>query len=172
MADALSEDVKSPVDEITPGKSEYIWKGPIYEKTSVPAWYYVVLVLLAVALGAGFYFANQPLSIVVVAAALLFLLVHANEVPRAHRYSITDESIAIEDTTFDYHDLKSFWISDAGRLATLYVEQVGRFVLPLSIPLKPADAPGIRTMLRRHLPESRRRGDLLIDIMARLTGLS
>ena len=165
-------DIKSPAGEITAGKGEFIWKGPIYKKTTVPVWYYVILIVIALLLAGGFYLANQPLSIVVVAASLLFLLVHANDVPKAHRYQISDDGITIEDNTFTFQDLKSFWVSDEGILATLYVEQLGRFSLPLSIPLKPADTQGIRTILRKHLPESRRRGDLLIDILARMTGIN
>jgi len=166
------EPVVSPAVDIALGQSEFIWKGPLYKRTTVPVWYYVVLVIIALALGAGFYVANQPLSIVVVAAALLFFLTHANEVPKAHRYTVSTNGIGIEDQTFSFTDLKSFWISDSPTIVTLYIEQAGRSLFPLSIPIRHNDVDGIRALLRNNLPESKRRGDLWIDIFARITGIN
>ncbi len=164
-------EVKSPAADITPGKAEYIWKGPIYDKTAVPVWYYVILVVISLALSVAFYFAKQPLSIVVIAAALLFFLTHANEVPKAHRYTVNDKGVTIEAVLYGFQDLKNFWISDTGKVVTLYLEQAGRISIPLSIPIRLADVDGIRALLRNHLPESRRQSDLLIDILARMTGI-
>ena len=162
---------EQPISDITAGKQEFIWKGPLYEKASVPVLYYVLLVLIGVILGAVFLYLNQPLSAIVVAASLFFFLTHANEVPKAQRYSITQKGVGIENNEFSYGTLKSFWLSEGPKFNTLYIEQAGRFSFPLSIPIQRTDVPGIRSLLRRHLPESRRTGELFMDTIARLTGL-
>ena len=160
-----------PVKDIRPGKHEFIWKGPLYEKTAVPVWYYVLIILIGVVLGAVFISMSQPLSVLVVAASLLFFVTHANDVPKAFRYTITDRGIGIDSNEFSYGVLKSFWMSESPTINTLYVEQLGRFSIPLSIPISRADVAGIRSLLRQHLPESKRTDELFMDTIARLTGL-
>ena len=159
------------VEDIRSGRQEFIWKGPLYEKITVPVWYYIALVVIGVGLGAIFFWLDQPLSAIVVASALLFFLTHANEIPKTLRYSISVKGIQIEDSMYIYNGLKSFWISEKPRLCTLYVEQSGRLSFPLSISIRQSDVSGIRTFLRQHIPESKRQGELFMDVMARLTGL-
>ena len=108
---------------------------------------------------------------IVIAAALMFFLTHAAEQPKVHRYQISDGGVAIEDTTVEWDELKTFWIVENDVVAKLYAERIGRFALPLSIPLQRADSAGIRALVRTHLPESKQRGEPLADVLARLTGI-
>jgi len=162
----------STASDIAPGKAEYIWKGPLYKKTSLPALYYVLLIIIGLVLGGVFYWLNQPLSIIVVATALLFFLTHATEVPKALRHTVNSDGLGIEEKFYEYDRLKSFWVADHAVGLTLYVERLERLSFPLSIPLERANALAIRNLLRQHLPESKSRGELFIDIINRITGLS
>lgn len=168
----MADDAKSPATDIAAGKREYIWKGPLADRPARGAGYYMLLVGAAAVLAAAFFVAHQPLSVLVIAAALLFFVTHANEAPKTHRYSVTADGISIEDTPHAYADLKSFWIADHRAGSTLYVERLGRLTLPLSIPLQQGDVAGIRAFLRQHLPESKQRGELRADRLARLMGLN
>ncbi len=167
-----NEQAASAAHDIAAGRTEFIWKGPLYKSTSLPAAYYVFLVLLGLGLGGFFYWIDQPISMLVVAAALLFFLTHASDVPKALRHTIDTEGIGIENERYPYDRLKSFWIADHPTGLTLYVERLERFSFPLSIPLERTSALAIRALLRQHLPESKSRGVLLIDVINRAMGLS
>ena len=166
------ESNSSTAGDIVPGRAEFIWKGPLYKKTALPAMYYGLLVVIGLVLGGLFYWINQPLSMIVVAAALLFFLTHAPDVPKALRYTIDAAGIGIEEVRYPYDRLKSFWIAEHATGLTLYVERLERFSFPLSIPLESANVVGIRSLLRQHLPESKSRGELLTDVINRVSGLS
>lgn len=168
----MADDAKSPAADIAAGKSEYIWKSPVGDRPSRGTWYYIALVALAAVLAGAFFWVGQPLSVLVVASALLFFLTHANESPRAHRYAVNADGIAIEKRQFEYATLKAFWIAEHAGGVTLYADRLGRLTLPLSIPLQPDDVAGIRGLLRQHLPESKQRGELMADVVARITGIS
>lgn len=168
----LKEQGRSAAADITAGKNEFIWKGPLYTRTSPRAGYYVFLIVLGVALGGFFYWIHQPISMMVVAAALLFFLTHATEVPKALRHTVDATGIGIDDARYPYEQLKSFWIADHPAGLTLYVERVERLRFPLSIPLERGTALGVRALLRQHLPESKSRGELLVDVVNRIMGLS
>ena len=168
----MTKQATSTAHDIAPGKAEFIWKGPLYQHTSLPATYYVVLVFIGLALGGLFYWIHQPLSMIVVAAALLFFLTHAPDVPKALRHTVDADGIGIEGARYPYDRLKSFWIAEHPAGLTLYVERNERLSFPLSIPLERVNASGLRTLLRQHLPESKSRGELLTDVINRMTGLS
>ena len=168
----VKEQAASTADDIVPGKAEYIWKGPLYQQTSLPALYYAVLIVAGLGLGGFFYWIDQPLSMLVVAAALLFFLTHAPNVPKTLRHTVNAAGIGVENSWYDYDRLKSFWIAEHAAGLTLYVERLERLSFPLSIPLESGRASAIRNLLRQHLPESKSRGELLTDVLNRLTGLS
>ena len=166
------DDQKSTATDIVLGKAEYIWKGPLYKKTNLPPTYYILFTVVGLVLGGFFYWIHQPLSIIVVAAALLFFLTHAPDVPKALRYTINSDGIGIEDLKYSYDQLKSFWMAEHVVGITLYVERLNRLSFPLSIPLESASALGVRNLLRSHLPEVKSRGELLIDVINRVTGMN
>lgn len=129
------------------------------------------MVGIAIGLGVLFFWLHQPLSILVVAAALLFFVTHIGQPGPVHHYRLTADQLSVDNQEHRLQDFKSFWIVPAAPTPLLYLDRIGRLSLPLMVPLRPADVDAIRSLLKVQLPESTKRTEPLADLLARMTGI-
>jgi hypothetical protein len=129
------------------------------------------MVIVAGGLAALFFWLHQPLSIMVVAAALLFFVTHIGQAGPVRHYQLTAEQLTIDNTEYRLQDFRRFWIVPAAPTPLLYLDQIGRLSLPLMVPLRPENVELVRALVNAELPESARRTEPLADLLARITGI-
>jgi hypothetical protein len=86
------------------------WEGTDYAFEEKGAdWYWALGIIATAAIIASVLFGNILLALVILAASISIGLIAARQ-PRIHRFTITDDGVAIDDTLYFFKDILSFSI--------------------------------------------------------------
>ncbi|HSX34248.1 MAG TPA: hypothetical protein VLF62_01225 [Candidatus Saccharimonadales bacterium] len=144
----LAAEAVAPQDDnaVTWTASEFI----AHEKN--PLWY-VVLILVTVAIGAGLFLLTRDyISVAVVAVLATVFGVAGSRKPRVVSYRVDRGGISVGKIFHPYGSFRSFAVVDEGAFSSITFLPLKRFNLPLSIYFAEEDEHRIMDVLGNHLP--------------------
>jgi len=114
-------------------------------------WYWTVGIVTVAAVVASIYFNNTIFAILLIAASLSLLL-HANKPPKLLEYHLTQRGIIIDKTLYPISIIESFWIDEYDNgVAKLIVKSTKKMMTYIIIPLVPEVTPDeVRYFLFQH----------------------
>ncbi len=169
MSKEKNENINNPIDDY--GEEIIGWAVPEFEKHDRSRAWYIVAVLMVLAMMVFALAANNFLFAVIIVLASLIIILHTGREPEMINFSITDEGIQIGRHFYDYDEIKNFAIVYKPRegVKNLYFE----FKIPLrhrlTVPLMDKNPLPIRENLLKYLPEDlERTAPPLSEQLARL----
>jgi len=124
-------------------------------------WYTVFTIVMVGILAGALYF-KQWLLAGVMAAAMLAIFTYAKEKPAERKFRIDSSGVNVGNKTYNYEELKSFWIAITSEAKLLYLQPTSRFSPPAMINLNGVDEGKVKAILKSHLPEEMR-SEILSD---------
>jgi hypothetical protein len=132
------------------------------------AWYtLVIIVFLAVAIGAWFMFHDIVSAIVIVLAGVALSYYGAHK-PRQVEYEINHEGISIGQKHFQFSEFKAFSIVPEGAFETVQLIPTKRFLPMTTLFFDPQDGDKIIDILGSHLPHQERKADAIDNLMRKI----
>ena len=144
------------------------WRAPdYYTFERSPYWSLIVglvsMVLALILIYTGNFF---PVIIIILAVIVTFQLSH--EKPKTHEFAIDESGMLSREVYIPFYELKSFWIAKHGTKSILYIEPVGYFKGPITIPLGNQSIVEVKNFLLRYLPEKLENGELMSEKLIRI----
>ncbi|HET7529236.1 MAG TPA: hypothetical protein VFJ84_03360 [Candidatus Saccharimonadales bacterium] len=152
------------------GQGAVSWEASEYiEHHHGPAWY-LLLCLITAALAAAVYYLSSRDAFAggLIIALGIIVGVFAGHKPGVIRYEITDGGLKVKDRLFRYQDYKSFAVINEGRLSSLNLLPLKRFMPPVSAYFDPADEKKIVEAIGDNLPYEPRKLDAVERLARRL----
>jgi len=148
------------------------WEGPLYymhgtKRVAIIA----TVVMLALAIGA--FFLNAGIITVVLFVLLGgMVLLNANKQPPPAHFTVTPTEVIVNDTTYRYEDIKSFWIDYIPGLDVHELSlQLSSWYKPyVKIPLQALDPVQIREILIEFILEEEHK-ETIGDVLTKKIGL-
>lgn len=159
-----------PKEEIKTGAMS--WSGPIREHHPRMR-NVVILVLFLFVVGALVQIFQKNIITAVFFGLLgVTILIHARKVPEVVDFEIGASGVKVKDRTYNYRDLKSFWIEYEPELGIreLSLQSKKWYTMYVKIPLGEQSPVQIRSLLVDFLPEVEHE-DTLADTFSRKFGL-
>jgi hypothetical protein len=141
--------------------SEYTF----YKKS--PLWYFVILVLALLCIGAAIYF-RQWILIAVIVMFVIVLIQYSRRKPEMRNYALNEQGIKIDDKTYSFKQFKSFWIIKTAEETSLNLEPLKRLSPIITISLSGVRTEDLRQILVKYLPEQKREEELIDRISKKL----
>ena len=120
-----------------------------------------VLVVIVLAL------VRQWLGALVVIFATVALLTTRQRDAHTHRIRITESEITIDNQSYPYPSLHSFWLTESEEGRLLHLEGAGRLGRLHQLPLGQTSLESVRSALQEHLSEETGRAEDLSSRLAR-----
>lgn len=150
-------------DLLTWESSEYIF----HERSSL--WYvgFGLITLLAVVL--VYFLSGRSIwaSTMVVVMGVTVIVFSRNH-PSMRRYTISTDGISVGDKHFDYEQFKSFSIIQEGKLLSVALNPVNRFMPPVSMYVPMDNGDQILGLLSEYLPHLEKEQTVVDQALARL----
>jgi len=134
-----------------------------YEKSKI--WFILLGIISATLIIIALLMKNFLFALIIFMAAFL-IYVQGLKHPRKIKFTISEEGLTIDEKTFHYSELKSFWIFEEPGIRILSVITKKLIQPQLSIPLEDQSPEIIRKALIRFIPE-RKQEETLTDIITR-----
>lgn len=147
------------------------WQIPEYEKHKRTKLWYVMIIIIALALLLFAFFTKNFLFAVIIIMAGFVIILHDGREPELVKITVTDEGIIVGRKFYDYDEIKDFSIvyKPSQGIKNLYFEFKSAVRHRLSIPLLGMNPLQIREYLLKYLPEDLERTDQpLSEGLARL----
>lgn len=146
------------------------WSAPQIVNTPKSNLWYWIVALIALGLAVAFYFMKNYFGIaVVVIAPIVFYIIGREQHPKS-KYTLTEESITVNEKIYLYKDLKSYWLTEGPLFSTLYIETTKKLLPPLSIYLIGVDPLKVKNAISQHLPENKNKKEPAADRVSKLLG--
>jgi hypothetical protein len=144
------------------------WKAPDYYTFERSPYWSLVVGVVSMALSLILIYTGNffPVIIIILAVIVTFQLSH--EKPKTHEFAIDESGLLSRDVYMPFYELKSFWIAKHGTKSILYIEPVGVFKGPITIPLGEQSQVEVRNYLLRYLPEKLESGELMSEKLIRI----
>ncbi len=130
------------------------WQAPdfvYYKKTRN---WFIIISVIAIILLILFYFMKQYTGMAVVAVAVLAIFSGVKKKPNMIKYVLSDKGITYKNKTYEFENLKSFYMIIEMGIPKLYLEQTGVFKPALLIIIGKINPQIIRSFLLSKLPEN------------------
>lgn len=130
------------------------WKAPEFHFHRKGQWWFLIQAGLTLALTVLFLLTRQFLVaiIVVLGAAIIYQLAHQE--PEVLPVIFSPRGLKYKGRTWEFADLKTFWIIEAGTNYRLHLQSVKRLSTSIAIPLPKDDVAKVRDFLGHYLPET------------------
>ncbi|MFH0873408.1 MAG: hypothetical protein V1846_01045 [Candidatus Komeilibacteria bacterium] len=116
-------------------------------------WYVIAIVITVALLVYSFFTDNQLFMIIILLAAIIFTLANMRQ-PERIKFYITDKGVVIRDKFLNYRDIKNFWmIYQPPSVKNLFIEPKSFIIPRLAIHLEDQNPVEIRNMLLQYLQE-------------------
>jgi len=160
-------------DEAThrPRKSQHTvsWTASEYIDHSRGASWYLLLIIISIALAAGIYFLIHDVFAAIVILILGFIVaVAAQRKPDQVDYELDNTGLKAGNKEYPYSHFRSFAIMHEGQLSSLVFMPLKRFVPPLSIYFDEDEEDAITSIVGEHLPMEQRSPDRIDSLTRRL----
>ncbi len=160
---AKADDAKSP--------PKFNWEAPSFYYN--PQKKYLALLVIALMAGAAallFYNRDMLLAIFLMLSSLVLIL-YANKKPDMSKIRVDQTGVSINDRTYYYRELKSFWIDYTPHGPKELSLEASKWYLPhIKVSLEQEDPIELRALMVNFVPE-RVHEQSLIDFIARKLGL-
>ncbi|MBD3300691.1 MAG: hypothetical protein GF347_05055 [Candidatus Moranbacteria bacterium] len=139
------------------------WRAREYVKYEKDRqWYVVFFVFLAIMVGLSIWpMKNILMAFTFILAAAIYLLYSKKE-PREIDIKILESGLQVDDTFYDFEELKSFWIfyNNPPSDAYLSIKRKSKYLPTLEIPIEDYDPVAIREVLIEKLKEKKQNEEL------------
>ena len=143
------------------------WIAPEFEQYEKSKSWFITTGLIAGALFLLAIFTKNLLFALMIALAYFVISTYASKKPREIKLSITPKGIKIEQTLYNFENLRSFWLFyDPPEVKELSIRSKKTIMPYIKIPLGEQDPVEVRQMLIKYLPE-RKHKESLVDNLAR-----
>jgi hypothetical protein len=139
----------------------FSWQASEYIHHAKGAGWYVVLVLVLIALMAIVYFTKQWLGGAVFAVGAIAIIVYARKAPRTLTYELSDDGITIEKHHYPFSQFRTFAVLPDIAWHTIDLEPTQRFMPRLTILFEDTAFDTIIDHLSAHLPRVDRQPDMV-----------
>jgi len=147
------------------------WETPSFYNN--PHKKYLALVVIALLSGAGaLIFYNRDILMVIFLILSSFVIVlYANKQPSALKIVVNNSGVSIDDTTYYYRNLKSFWLDyDPHGIKELSLEAKKWYIPYIRISIEKQNPVSLRSLMINFVPEKEHEKSL-VDLISRKIGL-
>ncbi|MGH7141487.1 MAG: hypothetical protein ACREGH_02540 [Minisyncoccia bacterium] len=133
----------------------FYWVAPSHTHTERRVdWYWAVGIVAVVGIGASIWFGDYIFALIIAAAAACLMLI-ASRYPREFDVLVTPRGITVDNETYAFGDLHSFWVHEAHPVhPKLYLATRGILHPHLAIIIDESINPGdVRDYLGQYVPE-------------------
>jgi len=142
-----------------------IYSHNYFEKGS--NWFFAVYGVLFLFAALFIYLAQYTGAAVMLAVGII-IYNYAKISPKEISCTIFPEGVQLDDRTYHFSALKSFWVADVLPHPILYLEPAGRFHSLISLSLEKQPTEPIRKVLLSYLPEKGEAGESFLDKIMRI----
>jgi hypothetical protein len=145
------------------------WKASEFIHHQKNTNWFLPLAGAAVVLAVAMYFIGGGIigSIMIITGAIAFGLAAGQE-PKTLEYMLFPRSIAVGNKEYSYDDFKAFSVAQNGRLFSVILDPVKRFLPPVTIYFPEENGEKIFDILSAHLPTIEARSDPVESLMRKL----
>jgi hypothetical protein len=161
---------KEATPSSTKGKNsqEISWTASEFIEHKKTAGWYLVQILVSIAIAAATYFIFDIFTaIIVLVAALLFGYIAAKK-PRELPYIVNSEGVKVGNKLYRYSNFKSFSIIQEEGIQSVWFMPIQRFAPGLSIYFAPEDGQKIVNLLGTFIPYEERKLEFIDQLMHKL----
>lgn len=153
-----------------PEKVVHEWTIPEYEQPARGMWWYLIATIVAIALLIWAVVTLNFLFAVILVMSAVILARQTLKPPKRLRVRILETGISIGDTTYEYTELRNFWILyEPPHIKKLTLTFRSAFRPSISIPLEHQNPVPLRKTLKEYLPEDlEREGEPATDALGRI----
>lgn len=142
------------------------WTAPEFKKYKKNKnWFVLPVIIVVIVLIVVIILKNFLFGLAIVLAAFVFYI-YATKEPRKIKFNISKKGIQVDQTTYEFKDLKSFWIFYNPEIKELSLRSNKTFIPYIKIPLADQDPAELRKLLLKFLPE-RKHQESAIDTWIR-----
>lgn len=131
----------------------FSWKAPAYAYYEKPSSWYFWVIILALGLGAAFYFIQNYFGMATVLVIGIYLFLTGKQKPDLRLYVLNKKGIKIDEKFYPMEDFKSFFVSETNGIKNLHFDRLNRISLPINALLENVDAQEVINFLKLYLPE-------------------
>lgn len=148
--------------------SQIIWVAPEFEKKEKKSsWFFTGSLIMLALIAAAVLIMKSFLFAIIILLAGLTIFLYSKKEPNQVKFSLTGGGIKIDNISYPYPNLKSFWIFYAPpQIKYLSIESKKTALPFIKIPLGEQDPVEVRSFLVQFLPEKHQE-ESLIDTIAR-----
>lgn len=147
---------KKMLDSMKQKKENQIisWEAPefIYYKKNT-SWY-IMLIVIGLALIGAFYFMDNLLAIGVVVFAIVVIFIISKQKPKNRLCKLSKDTITIENKSYPIADFKSFFITYTQEIPVLHFERTKKISTPINMLLVNIEEKKVVDFLKLFLPEN------------------
>lgn len=156
----------------SPSSQEILsWKStsiPVHERGM--RWYAIAITVLLAGVAYGLFTGAWSLSVVLLLCGVMYYLIH-NHTPSTKEISIGANGVTFEGTTWEWNDLKGFWIIHTPINEVLHIMPHSHRKRDLIIQLSGVQAFEVKQALSPNLQEMKEKKESMVDIIIRLCKL-
>jgi hypothetical protein len=161
-------DTSAP-DAKKPSAKAVEWEAPEFiEHPHGVGWYLALILVTAALAGLAYLIARDYIAAAIMIIVGIIVAVYAHQKPGQAKYEINDSGISINGKVYYYNDYKSFTVIPEGKLSSINLFPLKRFMPPLSAYFDSKDEPKIMNALGNYLPYDERKLDSIERISRRL----
>ena len=162
----MAEEKVENKNQIDAEKPVFAWEAPEFASYSKSSSWFLLIVLIGVALIVIFAWQKNWTAVGVVAAAALALIIQAKTKPKMLKCSLYRNGAVIDERVYPFETLKSFWIV-YGEHTYVRIAQAKRLSSNVNLPIAEEDPEQIRLFLAKFLPEEEQNGEDISDTIQR-----
>jgi len=157
--------------EQVPEKPEISWEAPSFYYNPQKRYLSLITVALLAGAAALLIFKYDTLTSIFLILASLVLLLYSKQKPTISKIVVNQSGVLVDDITYYYKDLKSFWIEyNPGGPKELSLE-LARWYMPyVKVLLNEQNPIEVRSLVINFVPEKEHENSL-VDIIGRKLGL-
>src|SRR3989344_6754707 len=166
-----SDPPESVTEKLVKNLNRFEWEAPSFYYN--PHKKYLALVVIALLSGAGaLIFYNRDILMVIFLILSSFVIVlYANKQPSALKIVVNNSGVSIDDTTYYYRNLKSFWLDyDPHGIKELSLEAKKWYIPYIRISIEKQNPVSLRSLMINFVPEKEHEKSL-VDLISRKIGL-
>jgi len=166
MAEEKVEDKNQKIAIDVNEKPVFAWTAPEFASYSKSSSWFLLIVVVGIALIGIFVWQKNWTAVGVVAAAALALIIQAKTKPKMLKCSLYRSGAVIDERVYPFEALKSFWIV-YGEHPYIRIAQAKRLSSNVNLPIAEEDPEQVRLFLAKFLPEEEQNGEDLSDTIQR-----
>jgi hypothetical protein len=145
------------------------WEADEYiDHTHGPLWFLALIVSTSLAAVVVYLISKDLFASIIIAIVGIIIGVFASHTPGKAKYEISDDGLRLNDKLYRYADFKSFTIFHEGKVSSVNLLPLKRFVTPVTAYFEPADEKKIVNALGNYLPYEDRQPDAVDRLSRRL----